>query len=1098
MKKSWVTFLLSALCAAVGAAEINNGNFSRNTEGWTVDRKVNRQDAIGVDTAQGVAAPGALRLRSGCGLYQDVKLEPDTEYVFSCYFRTRECTPPNDRDVKKWGGGADIALRGVSPDGQTRWVFGTGRKYLGNTEWTKFERKFNSKQIPGGTLRIILSLEGTVWNGELLVDDVKLEKTAPAAEVSVRLLPIEFQQQAYFVCENMPGLPRIDLAGDAAQWSAAGITVHLQLPAGFRLLGVAGERSNEAAPLPDMYEHHPAQEISPGVFEAPLPRRMLANLRKTNWNWDNCCFFILAANPGSAGRTGTARFKLRSGGKTLYQTEFKLTALPPVKLPETPVQYYTSGVVRPYSQRCGLPEVGDAYLKFWTALTGIRETETRAMKFYERERPEFYRQFRFICNSYGSTIGGLPLLAAGVLRHDPRWAQLPKFVDRDGKIDEQSLASWYVAEDPDGLVWEAFKTAVSPIFRQFPGKAVAYLDNFEPRYDGSYDPENLKRFAEYARLAKVPDRETVRSRYLAQYREFRFRQHAAIVRKCAQVIHENFPGVQYRICNEPLPADRGPRDIDPRQFDDPAVIECHAHMFYSIGTKFFDTVKLNSDTFRQPLQVLIDPTEDHILYYLRYTPAEVGRDIVAAAALGATGLLSYPGDDFDGRYLQPLADGFGTVGKLEKFYSTARSDFDASCAMRNVVTANFDDNGIRTTLTVPDMNEFIRMTRHTARDGEQLLTIFNYSAQNDAIFELKLPGGRRVLDDPIHQIAYADADTAAGALIRVPAGATGYFRLRRADAAVEADFTAIRQKQLAGMLEEAMQRLQATNQLKTSRRGDAEISFSQLPDTGKTPMLKLQAKHRRIYIDYLNGGEVIGWRGNESHSYDWLKAGRQRGFLGRVVYHEPSQDRKPPYAFVLTAMNYDEQGAPYAEFEYSVPQYGDLGIKANPLLGLYCRKRITLTDDGQSIDFKFHFENRNPLHLPMPLDCRIANAPLPGGRLLGEHDLPGPLTDIIYQADGQSRNIPVGVTDSLLVKTARAPLPFPATVVPGWDGSAIRLTATSGALSETLALIPATPGFAGAYCWRSPELSTVELLSATPALQAGKSIELGYRITARP
>ena len=171
----------AVLLAAGLSAEVVNGDFAKAgadgvPEGWQCTRYNKRPDGIAVDQEVCRSDQGALRLRGGNTVYQDVKLKPNTQYRFSCWYKSSQCDPEPGRDVKRWGGGCALALQSVLPDGKTHWHFGTARKYLGTTEWTKAEYIFNSSKLKSDTLRILFSVTGTVPEGACWFDDVKLEE----------------------------------------------------------------------------------------------------------------------------------------------------------------------------------------------------------------------------------------------------------------------------------------------------------------------------------------------------------------------------------------------------------------------------------------------------------------------------------------------------------------------------------------------------------------------------------------------------------------------------------------------------------------------------------------------------------------------------------------------------------------------------------------------------------------------------------------------------------------------------------------------------------------------------------------------------------
>ena len=222
-------------------ARIENGDFSKigadgTPEGWQCVRYGKKSDVIAVDTEVCRSPKGALRLTGGSDVFQDVKLKPNTEYRFSCWYKSSQCDPAPGRDVKRYSGGNDLALRSVLPDGKTRWHFGIGRKYRGTADWTRVEFKFNSSRLKSDVLRIVLSMVGTVPEGVCWFDDVTLEELG-GEKTAGQVLPIDYQKGIFYITENIPGIPRLDFTGDAGKLLKQGVLLRMELPKEFRLIG---------------------------------------------------------------------------------------------------------------------------------------------------------------------------------------------------------------------------------------------------------------------------------------------------------------------------------------------------------------------------------------------------------------------------------------------------------------------------------------------------------------------------------------------------------------------------------------------------------------------------------------------------------------------------------------------------------------------------------------------------------------------------------------------------------------------------------------------------------------------------------------------
>ena len=600
--------------------------------------------------------------------------------------------------------------------------------------------------------------------------------------------------------------------------------------------------------------------------------------------------------------------------------------------------------------------------------------------------------------------------------------------------------------------------------------------------DIGYDEENIRRFVKFAKLKKIPTRQEIRSAYSELWKQYQLQVNARIVRQYAKMVHENFPGRQFVACNTLLKkGEKFPVDVDRRLFDD--AVDVHMPMCYMSGVLFFDRVGYNISIPGKPFHVLVDPTEHFELYYHRYTPLETGRDIIVSAALGAYGFRFYPADNFDGRYFQYIADAYATVRKLEKFYGRRKPGSGVELTPENIVTTRFTDDGREIAVSYPEAGEFVRHTLHEADDGEELLTVFNYSGKHSMIFRVTIPGGGHV-HDPINSLNYPEADWKKGALVEVPPSGTGYFVISKKNAPSMKN--AVAQASLQKRLSEDKKRLASGNMFVSRRQGNAEISFARLPDTGAAPMMKMTTGEYRIYIDCMNGGDVVGWKKFADAQDDILFAGNTRGFLGRPVWLDKTQDRRPPYAFRMLRNGFEADGSPWAEFVYTVPQYDNVEVALNPLMGLETVKRITLRNGGKRVTVKFTFTNKNELKKTIPLEFKINNAPIPGNRLLGGSRSPGRITEIGYTSpQGPAKLTAADPENVYLVRIPRSDRrKHPSERE--WKHSPLTVTAAADGMSETLTVVPPDQGIAGVFSWRGVALCTVEPYSETIPLKPGE------------
>lgn len=128
----------------------------------------------------------------------------------------------------------------------------------------------------------------------------------------------------------------------------------------------------------------------------------------------------------------------------------------------------------------------------------------------------------------------------------------------------------------------------------------------------------------------------------------------------------------------------------------------------------------------------------------------------------------------------------------------------------------------------------------------------------------------------------------------------------------------------------------------------------------------------------------------------------------------------------------------------------------------------------------------NPTGRNIDFGTRINNLPSPGVRFGQEN-----LTTLI----GQNRiTRSAQVNNMFLLKDRKVPFMEKLSALE-WDGEAVSAQANAGNLSDRVTLIP-DQGFAGIYCWNSPEkpMQTIELLTQVISLAGGQTVEFRYMV----
>ncbi len=1099
-----IPFLL-VIVMPVFAQHLLNGSFSQGDSEGKAANWIIASSSHGLyprlDDHHYVSEPTSLCLPADSMVRQYITLEPGADYRFSCWFKAEDIVRREGYTGQYGGNCITVAVADASGE-MVHWIGGSGYSYRGNTDWIYFEKVIQASQIPGGCRLLIgFSNASTALTSRAYFDDAKLEKITEGVG-NVLFFPIDRQQQYYTVCAGTPGLVYLFFSGDGKRYSTDGMTLALELPEGFSLRGI-----NHMRPPQFIYENRVetrfVQRLSPGQgnrYEVQVPRRLTELLVEHERSWLNGLYIIIDSEEASAGKKGDAVMELLSKEKVLLENRFSIEALSPLRLPERPAKILDVAIWRFWSQCIQDEKVNRTYLNFWRSLAEKRYTEAHYLDIYAERNPAVYEHFSFIAHDEGSGLSGLSMAAL------PKIAQLrksgkvfPPFIDKNGQEDPVHVAPWYVIEDPEGLIWgqiqpEYYDNSFMKKHRQ---KIEIIADNFEPRVDNGYDQGNLERFARFAGLSVVPAREEVRTQYREQWKNFRFEQFDQRVRRFAAMVHEKYPGVRYACAAEPIRPGLLLHDIDPRSYDD--ALDIHFNMFYFTGVWYFDMLQVNKDSLKSPQLVFQDPTEYTPPFYERYNAHELKRSIIAAAAVGYQAMGYHPSDAFDGRYMQSIADGFDWVSRLEKYYSQQNSAFAFQLEAQNVIRHVLEEDGKTYELVSPDTGKFIRHTSHQAADQSRLITVFNFSDRHDMIFRLQvgLPDDREYrLIELGEQISYAGADIRQGALLQVPANATAFFQLSDSLVA-EAEQRVVTQEELRRRIEVDMEKLAAADNFKTSSQGKSGITYSILPASSGNPMLKLQNGEGKVYLDFMNGGDIIGWS-RETASADLLLAGEKRGFLGQLVFYDTTQDVKVPYPFVMEANGYDQDDNPFAVFSYLVPQYDNVGTLINPLKDLRCRKTITLKNEGRSVEFQFEFTNEAKDGRKIPLGFRIKNLPKPGASFLGSNtaDLVA-VTSLSFPSQPE-KNILAGAPECLWFLCPGQSCPLAAEDSPGlhrdWQAEPVIITAARGGRMEVMKVSPVWRHFSGYLVWHSYSSYTVELLSKERVLAPGQKEYFSYTV----
>ena len=1061
------------------------------------------------NTSVNVSAPASLKINNQPGqdtiIVQDVALEPDTEYHFSCWMKGDKITAE-----KAWGGARFYIQDGpkIFRDGSPAGLFKPG---TGSFDWGKIEFNFNSREIKTGKATIYLSLRnasGIVW-----YDDVTLEKITAAREtgISGRLFPVDFQNQSYSVCEGLPGMLFLDVNGDRAEVEKNGLELALELPPEFELNGVCTgllngkDAQGNFAFIPEKYTESIIKKngIEYHRYLITIHDSIIRRMQMRGYAWSNYDRIFISARPGSAGKSGEAFWSLRSGKLNSKENQFKLTALPCPEKPAKKVDRFGLMMCFLLSQSAPFNNINDAYLSYWKSLSVTPRTM----------QPGQWNDYSDAVRNRLDSNFKLSIIMASRMATPSIWGaelntdRIPLLIDDKGKPVKGAVEPYYLAEDPEGLIWDKYFSEAFKARQQKMSRPEMIIYDCEPgAMEQGYSAENRKRFAAYAKLDHVPEIAEIKSQYGGKWFDFRVYQHSLIIRKFCDAVRKYFPGVNAVICSDPIHAGSQPLanwcGVDVRLSDND--VDLHMNMPYYSGLEFYNDVELNNKILKKKNFPLIDPTENEDRFYKRYSPLEVKQNIVAAAALGCSGIGFWPSDAFDGRYFRTIAEAFNLVGQAEDFYFSTRCDNKLLAEPANVFVQTFEDDGQKHQVKLPDFNNSVKTLMHE-KDDAFIVTVLNYNPDSACLLRLAIPtikdrqfqvkdlGSGKYFSVSSGNGGLTGAQIRAGFLVEIPPREAVLLQITPGTAKTPSA-QIIMQSELDAKLAAAKEQLSKMTKFESIARNNAAVSWSVLPGADSMPKLKLQLDKFKIYIDPAKGADISSWKISTNTAKDYLFH-QNRGVLGQLSFYDAKQ-RSAPYAFELKNIGINEAGNPFAQFSYTVPGYAGANSEANPLEGLVISKEISLSDSGKTIKTTLKFTNRSPRQTDMKIGFRIKNYPRLGGTLAGMKTL-ADIATVKYSSPSGEKNVPSDRHGGILLLSEKnSGLSFlNGTIKPDpWLPGPVVAEAAVGSLKETMVFNAVSEFTAGYLIWRTVNDYTVEMLSSEFILPLGKTVDYTYSI----
>lgn len=517
---------------------------------------------------------------------------------------------------------------------------------------------------------------------------------------------------------------------------------------------------------------------------------------------------------------------------------------------------------------------------------------------------------------------------------------VPLYHDAKGKINPGAICPQYLMKDPEGLFYgEYLRRAIEKCKRYSPDIKNFVID-YEPIAAGGTCQECMKDFARFAKLKNVPTRKDIQpgKPLHRSWQLYKIHQNKIIMSKIADGVKKHFPDMKFSFCSTEL---RPSKDVvNTWDAVDVGAMEkktdFYSFMIYSTGLTFYNHLHYATNTLTTAESFpWIDPTEEIERFFVRYTPEKVQQNIVAALALNAKGLMIYPTDTLDGRYMTMFAKTCDILAGVEDIYYGSNLTAKISCCVLNTAKIKtVDEKGNLKITEYPDLNSQVKTHLHE-KDGVYLLSILNY-ADDNAICEIAIPdykGGCVVAADLINQKNYSDLTAESirsGFAVEIPAGGCAVIRI----GGKKESFSAISQSELRQAAKKAAE---TGKNIPTGivSRGNAAVQWRIFK---KNIMLTLVNGENYITVNPGNNGRIEEWSVGKS-----IPTGLPSGTLGEVIFYDPAQSEKREYSIEKI----DIEGAEAAIILKSVVKAdANAGGAANPLAGLVMEKRIVLGIDG--------------------------------------------------------------------------------------------------------------------------------------------------------
>ncbi|MBO7328500.1 MAG: hypothetical protein J6W00_06995 [Lentisphaeria bacterium] len=889
---------------------------------------------------------------------------------------------------------------------------------------------------------------------------------------AMQLFPADFQRGNFPVTENYPYRIIVKFKGEAWKLKKNQAKFVFELPSYISAVRVCTRLvPQKDIPFSTEKISRNGKDITRYILDIPYNK---LNISPKSYIW-RCGFDLyIEAGKGSAGQRWTMPLYFDVNGEKVCEKSIFLSILPEIPADRKRLEKFRFSIKELPS--AGHPDTSllRKQIEMWKSFSG---KQFMAFGWEQFNYPEssmklLNEHVEFFYYTHASDHSTMILQNSGTddlgfyVANKVTRPGVPLYHDAKGKIHTGAICPQYLMRDPEGLFYgEYLRRAIEKAKKYSPG-IKSFVIDYEPIAGGGTCPECMKDFAKFAKLKNIPVRKDIQQGKPLQrsWQLYKIHQNKIIMAKIADGVKKHFPDMKFSFCSTEL---RPSADvINTWDAVDVGAMESktdfYSFMIYSTGLTYYNHLAYAAQNLTTAKSFpWIDPSEEIERFFNRYSPEKVQQNIVASMALNADGLMIYPTDTLDGRYMTIFAETGNVLAQVEDIYYGRNLTAKLKYAVLNTAKIKIiDEKGNLKIAEYPDLQSQVKAHLHE-KDGVYLISILNY-ADEKAIAEIAIPdyqGGSVTGSDLINKRNYTDLSAEnirRGFAVEIPSNGCAVIKLG-GKAGNFAGVSQLKMREYGKKSAESGKNIPAT----AMSKGNAAIQWRIFK---KNVMLTLINGENYVTVNPGNNGRIEEW------SAGWhIPTGRPSGTLGEVIFYDSSQSEKREYSIEKSDLS---GNIPALLLKSEIQADTNAGGGANPLAGLIMEKRISLALDG-TIEITDTFTN--PTAKDMTLGFRIKHLPFsaykPGTKmeisLDGKNLLPG-----IYLKKGMDLNWYAAAGAAELK-------------------SDTRFTLKAGSYNYRFDF----PKASGLYFWRNQICHTAESLYAPIILKPGEKHQVTEKIS---